>query len=939
MSGDVGDSQDIALMAPPMMGAAPPHDQSAPESDALGAIIAILGQRAGHDFSHAMPLTLRRRVDRRMRLSHLRSLEAYLARIQENHAEADLLLRDLLVGAAEFFRDPAAFDALAATAIPSLLRSKGGGVPLRIWVPGCASGEEAYSIAIMIHEQLSQLDVALPVQLFVTDIDEAALAAARRGRYDAGIAAHVSPERLARYFVQEHEGYRVSAPIRELCLFSAHNLVSDPPFGRMDLIVCRDLLISFDAEITRQIMPMLHYALAPGGYLFLGTAEGVDSTDGIGELFWVVDAPHRIYQRKERLVRQPSALPWAVTRRPPAGLAGGGGRSMAPGALDIGATLEQILLRDFTPAAAIINALGTVAYMTGNLHPFLKVPAGEPMINILAMAHPDLHLPLRVAIRTVVQEQVQVVRDDLEIVTDDGVQRLSLTVRPLVEPGVDAGLMLVAIQVLGPPASLGPRRVGEREAGDPTDPVAQELQRTRDTLEATISELQEANLDLKMVNEELRSLNEELQAANEELQTSKEEIQSINEELQTVNVELSRKIEELDRANADLANFFASTQIPAIFLHIDGRIARFTPQATELFALIESDVGRPITDLNARFSDGDLHAMIAQVIQTLAPAEMVVRQPDHKRWWNVHISPYRTLAGVIDGVMITFSDISTLKRTEAVLQEAHDELERRVEARTRDLALANTAIQAQVEERIRSEHAREKLLQQIVTAQEEERRHIARELHDEMGQDLTALILGLKALQDVVKVDPRSVDRIVQMQVMAMRISQKIRALAVQLRPSVIDDLGLLLALSNYMEQWSVQANVAVDLHSSGLDGVRLPLAMETTIYRMVQEALTNVLKHAHASEVSVIIERHSGEVRVIIEDDGAGFVVSAPSGGGASAQHLGLIGMRERVDLLGGTLTVESAPGSGTTIFARIPLPEGAQGDGHVANDNLSGR
>jgi two-component system CheB/CheR fusion protein len=418
----------------------------------------------------------------------------------------------------------------------------------------------------------------------------------------------------------------------------------------------------------------------------------------------------------------------------------------------------------------------------------------------------------------------------------------------------------------------------------------------------------------------MTAVNEELQAANEELQTSKEEIQSINEELQTVNAELSRKIEELDRVNADLANLFASAQIPAVFLHGDGHIDRFTPHATELFALRDSDIGRPISVLSARFS-GDLQPLIAQVLQSHVPAELVVQRPEQDRWWSVQIRPYQTLSGAVDGVVLTFADITALKRAEVVLQGAHDELERRVVERTAELAVANAALQAQVAERVQSEQARRQLLQQLVTAQEEERRHIARELHDQLAQDLTGLILGLKALQDSAPPGDPSAERIAQLQAAAVGIGREVRNLAVRLRPSVLDDLGLALALSNYVEQWSARANVGVDLHTSGLDGERLPLVVETTLYRLVQEALTNVFKRAQASEVSVIIERNEDEVRLIVEDDGGGFSAPPSSDEPGATPRLGLLGMQERVALLDGTLTVESASDSGTTIFTRLPL------------------
>ncbi|MEI6179821.1 MAG: CheR family methyltransferase [Chloroflexales bacterium] len=824
----------------------------------------------------------------------------------------------------KFFRDPVACATLANTVIPSLLRSNDGKTPLRVWVPGCASGEEAYSIAILCHEQLTALTKPPPLQLFATDIDAPNLAVACQGRYPAHIAAQVTPERLARYFEQDDQGYQVSKALREQCFFSSHNLTSDPPFGRMDLIVCRNLRIACDADRQHHLMPVLHDALVPGGFLFLGSAACATGGTGVPERFRVVDASQHIYQRAE----QPQVnLPWLDAGQAETQLVHVPKQPTALGTLDLGAALARILFKDYTPTVAIIDPQGHIAYLSGPTHPYLSMPVGAaPTLDILALAHPDLRLPLHAALRATVQAHTTVVCEDLTITTANGRQRLTLTVRPLGEPATDTGLFVVILQTddrraagghpANPPVGLTP----------PVAALAQELQHTRKTLEATISKLQATNLDLLEANDELHLLNEELQIANEELQTSKEEIQSINEELQTVNAELSGKLEELDCVNADLANLFANTQIPMIFLHGDGQIARYTPQATDLFALIASDIGRPITDLTAHFGDEDLRPLIAQVLQTHTPAELIVHQAEHDRWWSVHLQPYRTLANIISGIVITFADITTLKRAKTILQEAHTELEQRVAARTQDLALANAALQAQIVERTRGEQIRQQLLQQLVTAQEEERRHIARELHDQMGQDLTALILSLKALQDRLVHDSNTAERIRQIQAMAVHIGEEVRSLAVQLRPSALDDLGLGSALNTYSEQWSARTHVAADLHTSGLERARLPLTVEITIYRLVQEALTNVLKHAQATQVSVIVEQQAHEVRVIVEDNGVGFVTPLAWNDLASARQLGLIGMQERIALLGGALTIETALGSGTTIFARIPLPDPAQ-------------
>jgi two-component system CheB/CheR fusion protein len=1042
--------------------------------DGLRAICAILRQATGHDFSHYKPATLLRRIARRMQVLHSDAFGDYIERLRQDRREVDQLFQDLLISVTHFFRDEAAFDALAGTVIPNLFHGKGPDAPVRVWVPGCASGEEAYSIAILLREQLARLDMSVPVQLFATDIDEPALDVARQGRYDSGIAEHVSAERLARFFAQDGRIYQVTKAIRELCLFSTHNLISDPPFARMDLIACRNLLIYFDADLQRKLMLLLHYALAPQGYLFLGSSESVTVYP---ELFRMVDKRQRIFQRQDLLVRPYVDFPLVEPGHRLIRRQGAPQRSAALGAPDIGTTLDRILLQHYAPPAVIVDEQGAIVYFSGRTGAYLEAPAGTPTMDILAMVHPQLRLALQTAIRTTLKERAPTIRENLAIETAGAVQRLTLIVRPLSELGPESGLVLVIFQEIAQPVSAAQAQAAGL-APQPDEPIArqlaQELQTTRDALEATIDELQETNAELTSANEELLSINEEMQSANEELQTSKEEIQSINEELQTVNAELNRKVEELDRVNADLANLLASMQIPAIFLHADGSIARFTPAASEVFRLIASDLGRPIADIAPRFRDGELTEAIATVLDTLAPYDKLVRRPASDVWWIMRIQPYRTLANVVDGVVITFADITDLKRAEAerehllaavqqartyaeqivetvrapllildarlrvqsanrafyemfqgapaeteqaliyelgagqwdtpqvrallgerldgntafadaevtqtfqgigsrtllltarpleqapdraplillaleditertqaaaVLQQAHDALEARVRERTRELAEANMALQAEISEHKQAERARQLLLRQLVTAQEEERRRIARELHDQLGQDLTVLMLGLKALRDAAPADSPVHEGVEPMQALAMRIGREVRTLALQLRPTALDDLGLVATLANDVEQWSARVLIAVDFHTIGLEEQRLPPAIETTLYRLAQEALTNVLKHAQAASVSLIIERRTEAVHMIVEDDGAGFDVAAARRSAPAERRLGLVGMDERVAQLGGTLTIESAPGSGTTVFVRIPLAAAEPGGDDGTAPDLSGR
>ncbi|MEN9937311.1 MAG: hypothetical protein RLZZ387_3890 [Chloroflexota bacterium] len=1037
------------------LAAGPPYNDGAPAQSGaeLRAICAILQRVTGHDFRQYKPATLLRRIARRMQIAHLADLGAYAERLAHDRPEVDQLFQDLLISVTSFFRDPAAFDTLATDVIPTLLRDKDADTPLRIWIAGCATGEEAYTVAMLVLEQLDHSGTSPPVQLFATDIDERALAVARQGRYDAESTTHISAERLARFFVPDGDGYQVATELRECCLFSAHNLISDPPFARMDLLVCRNLLIYFTADLQRQLVPLLHYALAPGGYLMLGSAESVTSYP---ELFRAVNQPQRIYQRNEVHARPTIPFPLALPGRQPSRGLVTPRRSVKSAAVDLSTALERLMLQDYAPPAVVVDAQGTIVSFFGRTGPYLEPKAGTSSLDTQAIVRPELRLPLQAAIRAARRDRTPV-RSDITIPGANGAEQLTLVARPLSELAPEAGLVLILFQRHD---QLSSPVVEPADVGMPSMQVAaqlaDELHTTRAALEATIADLQEANAELTTANEELVATNEELQSANEELQTSKEEIQSINEELKTVNAELHRKITELDRVNADLANLFTSTQIPAIFLHADGRIARFTPAATELFRLLPVDVGRPITDIASRFHDGDLLALVDGVLESLQPHEETIHRVEPQAWWIMRIRPYRTLANVIDGVVVTFTDITGLTKASAereclmaetqaariyaeqivatvvepllvldedlrvqlanpayyqqfattvaetegrtfyylgggiwdlpelhvqldalreqqrdvvdleitqvipsrgmrtlrlwarpiahrvgdtrrillaitditeltraatLLQADRDALERRVDERTRELAAVNATLEAEVAGHRRSEQQRQQLIQHLVTAQEEERRRVARELHDQLGQDVAGLILGLKALQDQVAIHAPAHERVRQLQSLAVQIGQEVRTLAVRLRPAVLDDLGLSVALANYVEQWSARAAVAADLHTTGLEGPRLPLAVESTLYRLVQETLTNILKYAQASGVSLIIERTPVEVRLIVEDDGVGFDVAAVRAGAQAEQRLGLVGMEERVTQLGGTLTIESTPGHGTTVFVSLPL------------------
>ena len=657
----------------------------------LQAICALLRQKTGHDFSRYKPSTLTRRIRRRMLLLHVASAADYVERLERQPEEATLLLRDLLIGVTQFFRDLEAFEILERDVIPRLFEGKGAADAVRVWVIGCATGEEAYSLAILLREQMEQMENPPRVQVFATDIDEHSLETARHARYPQTITAQLSPERLQRFFVPEDGLYHLVREVRDLCIFSVHNIVHDPPFSDLDLLTCRNVLIYLEEEIQRKLVPLFHYGLRKGGYLFLGPTE---SLSGHPEIFRAVDNAHRIFQRVEMparvpvefplggLTHRPRMLPRARPARPPA-------REMGAGRM-----LERILLEEYAPPAVIINELGDILYFSGRTGKYLEPPSGGPSLNIHAMARRHVRLEVRTAVRKAVETRAPVVRQGIRAVGDDRVQTLDILVQPVSGKGEgeEAGLFMVVFQEVGPP------RIKEQEesAISAEEPIIQhlesELHSTREELQATIQDVEAANEDLTSSNEELLSMNEELQSANEELQTSKEEMQAVNEELETLNAELSRKVEELNRARNDLQNLFESAHIATLFLDHDLRIKRFTPAATEMFRLIDSDIGRPVTDIAPRFTGGHLAAATREVLRTLAPQEVEVRKVEGDARYVMRIHPYRTSQNVIEGVVVTFLDVTELKRAGDSLRES----EARERQRAAELQATMDAVPAAV---------------------------------------------------------------------------------------------------------------------------------------------------------------------------------------------------------------------------------------------------
>ena len=656
----------------------PPDGLRAEASDEMARICAILHRKTGHDFSRYKRTTLARRIQRRMQVLQTESVKNYVARLEEDPKETSLLFKDLLIGVTQFFRDPEAFKSVARSVVPALLMGKGSADTVRIWVTACSTGEECYSLAMILCEEMSRLKLTPRIYIFATDIDQHALDIARQGRYPEGIVDQVSAERLQRFFDKRDNTYEVKKSIREMCIFSQHDLIRDPPFSRLDLIACRNLLIYLESDIQKKLLSLFHYSLRGEGFLFLGPSENAATHSA---LFRSVDKRHRLYRRNDNGVASFINVPLTnlTTQRHPKQE----GLEQSTMSKEQTATkvIERTLLENYAPPCIVINEQADIIYFSGRTGRYLEHPVGTPNINAISMARKSLRIDLRTAIHKAIKTQSEVVRSNIAIEVEGGRQRLNLVVRPSTEFGLNSALYIVVFQELGPVidsehASTAPRSEAEESL---VQHLEDELRNTKEHLQVTVEELETSNEELRSSNEELLSMNEELQSTNEELQTSKEELQSINEELETVNSELRKKLEELDKANSDLENLFGSTDIATIFLDKDLLLKGFTPAATRLFRLINTDIGRPLTDITTRFVNEDLRSEIVDVMKTSKALEREVHPRDGDDWYQMRILPYRRLDGSNDGVVMTFSDVSEQKLAQQRITELNRDLKRRYE--------------------------------------------------------------------------------------------------------------------------------------------------------------------------------------------------------------------------------------------------------------------
>lgn len=650
--------------------------------DLYTEIFSLLRSSRGIDFSRYKPTTIRRRIDRRMLLHTIAELPQYVKRLRSDPSEVEALCNDLLINVTSFFRDPEVFEMLQQTVLPQILRHSGRDGALRVWVAGCSTGEEAYSIAICLLEATRKAKSIPRIQIFATDTSEEAIQIARAGRYPENIGPDISPERLRRYFAKTEKGYEVRKVVRDSCIFATHDLLKDPPFSRMDLISCRNVLIYFDASAQRRVLAGFHYALNANGFLMLGASESVGTAPG---LFVQVDPKQKIYSPVVTAVRPPFEVSPSVGPGTAIRTIGG---AHGPGSFDINQVLDRVISEKYAPPGVVVNSQMDIVQFRGRTSLFLEPRSGEAAsLNLFKMVRQNLATDLRTALHEASKEKREVIRRVLRAAWEGQERSVAIEVVPLHEPELRADYYLVLFEettgadgskakaTASLPGSKSARSRKESESAK----LKKDLEATKKHLQTIIEEQEATNEELQSANEEILSSNEELQSMNEELETAKEELQATNEELITVNEELQNRNLELAEANSDLSNLIGSMDIVYLMVGDDLCIRRFTPVAQKVLSLIPSDIGRPINDIKPKLQVENLPRLIASVIDNMTPAQYEI-QDSESHWYSMRIRPYKTEDNKIGGAVIALVDIEAMKRTQQALSESEEEWRKLVEA-------------------------------------------------------------------------------------------------------------------------------------------------------------------------------------------------------------------------------------------------------------------
>jgi two-component system, chemotaxis family, CheB/CheR fusion protein len=637
------------------------------DKSSLEKIIILLRTNTGNDFSLYKKNTVYRRIERRMGVHKIDKISSYVHFLQENPKEANILFKELMIGVTNFFRDAPVWEKLKETVIPNIIKNQQEGSVLRAWIPGCSTGEEAFSLAIVFKEALEKLNpkAGISLQIFATDLDNEAVETARKGQFTTNITADVSSDRLSRYFIKTDEGYRINTEIREMVVFANHNIIMHPPFTRIDILSCRNLLIYMDTELQKKLFGLFYYSLNPDGVMLLGSAETLGSQS---HLFTPVFSKLKIFTRSvTTLIPELIDFPASFSRTRPSTP---DNQVPARSTNSIQTLADQLLLQHYSPAGVLVNENGDIIYISGRTGKYLEPAVGKANMNIFAMLRDGLRNEFPIAFRKAIMKKESVVLHNVKVGTNGGSQALNVNIQWIDKPEpLKGSLMIIFTDIPESPVNILSTKKGKKTL----DSIRQlelenELQQTREEMQSTLEEMQTSQEELKSTNEELQSTNEELQSTNEELTTSKEEMQSMNEELQTLNAELQSKVEDFSRVDNDMKNLLNSTDIATLFLDKQLNIRRYTNQSTKIFKLIKSDIGRPFTDLVSDLVYPELADDALEVLRTLIFIQKQIPTKDN-RWFSIRIMPYRTFDDRIDGLVITFINLSDLKQVEVKLLE------------------------------------------------------------------------------------------------------------------------------------------------------------------------------------------------------------------------------------------------------------------------------
>jgi len=951
-----------------------------PEGDGLEKIFVLLRSATGVDFRLYKQPTVSRRVARRMALRKMATLDDYVQYLKQNGAEIKALSDDIFIHVTGFFRDPESFQALRRHVFPKLNMNRRAD-PIRVWVPGCSTGEEVYSIVMLLLESIGANSNQTAhanqtrIQMFGTDISETAVGRARAGIYSEAALRGVSPARLRRFFLKVQHGYQINKDVRGLCVFARHDLANDPPFSKLDLISCRNVLIYAGPGLQNRILSAFQYALKPGGFLFLGKSEAISAHSG---MFAPDDRKHKIFSRKPSGTLAPR-FDWRMDDPKVPGLAAP--RIALPALADFQKQAEQVLLQRYTPPALVIDADLHILHIQGNIGPYLVLPTGPPTVHLLKMLHPEFVMDLRRAVSKAQKEGTAAATRLIQFEHGGRRGAVRLEVSPLEKGKGGKQDMLVAFNAT--PTAEPPSPKTQSKGHTKRDSTLErELAATREYLSSLIADHETAQEEMKAANEEILSSSEELQSTNEELETAKEELQSSNEELLTLNEELLHRNLDLSVLTNDLNNVLVGVEIPVVVLDGSLHIRRFTPTAGRLLNIVETDVGRPFSEVASALEVSDWDALFAEVTSQVHPLERDVKDKSG-RWLSLRIRPYRTSDNKIDGVIVILLDTDIIQRE---LEESRDYARMLLESAEQAIVAANAAgkivlvngatekmfgypradllgkpldlilptqfegrrrdgsrfplevslstidqagVQLTVEfltditERQRLETLSETyraeiraLAAQLMTAQEEERRRVSRELHDSLCQKLASLALEVENLAVALPPPATTRARLQALGARAMEVSEEARHIAYELHPSVLDDLGLVVSLQALCDDFAKAEKMRVDFKSGKLPDL-VPQKIASGLYRIAQESLRNVAKHAKAKHLSVALAVQDHGLVLSLEDDGIGFAPPAVKGKGG----LGLVSIGERARIVGGTLSIESKPGDGTRISVRVPF------------------